>query len=265
MAREFGQYSVVTYIHELRGERINLGVLVWHPVLGGGLKLARNFQRVRCIDDTADLERVRQACEQIQATMKACELGGPSPLFELALQFRHRLVVTPPMNARVHDPLATLERLSASLLAKEPFMRASTTTQFAKAFVAQLVEHIRQRGVTDVRASFSEEDTFQPVTIAACYNHASAQYLWRAFSFASLDRLDDQMTAAKAIYAENADLQSLPKYRLARLQLAVQLPKPQSRADWAKARAWLERGSDEVVSFEDRQSLEEKVPKLLAA
>jgi hypothetical protein len=169
------------------------------------------------------------------------------------------------MKARIQDPSATLELLSASLLAREPFMRASSTAQFARAFSTQLVSEIRQRGATDVRANYLEEETFQPVAITVCYRHDSAQHLWRAFSFASLDRLEDQVTTAKAIFAENADLRALPKYRTAQLRLAVQSPKPQYRAEWAKAQAWLRREADDVIHFEDRESLDQKVPELLAA
>lgn len=265
MAREFGQYSVVTYMHELRGERVNLGVLVWHPLLGGCLKFAKSFQRVRCIDDTADVPRLRQVCEEIRSVVEGAEAEGQCPLPELARQFRHGVIVSPPMKARIQDPAATLERLSASLLAKEPFIRTSSTAQFARAFSAQLVAEIKQRGATNVRANYLEEETFQPVAITVCYSHDSALHLWRAFSFTSLDRLEDQVTTAKAIFAENADLRALPKYRTAHLRLAVQTPKPQFRADWAKAQAWLRRATDDVIHFEDRASLDQKVPQLLTA
>lgn len=265
MMREFGQYSIVTYTHELRGERVNIGVIVWHPAFGAEIKLARNLQRVRCIDDAADLERIRQACEQMQAMLKETQPGGPSPLPDLARQFRHRLIVTPPLNARVNDLAASLERLAASLLAREPFMRASTTALFAKAIAAYLLREMQQRGVTDIRTQFSEEETVQPVTITASYEYASQQYLWRAFSFASLNGTEDQTRLAKAIYAENTELRLLPKYHDARLLLAVQLPKPQWRADWAKSQAWLRRLTDGVGALEDSESIAESLPQLLAA
>jgi hypothetical protein len=51
---------------------------------------------------------------------------------------------------------------------------------------------------------------------------------------------------------------------LARLSIAVQMPKPQARSDWYKAVNWMSRTSEQVVDFEDRQSIEAKIPDLLS-
>src|SRR5271165_5019957 len=99
--RDFGQYSLVSYIHELRGERINLGVLVWHPWLGHDVRFIKSLQRIRCIDESADLERVRIGMQQITNTMNTWMEEEKSPLAALASEFRHGLIVTPPMNARI--------------------------------------------------------------------------------------------------------------------------------------------------------------------
>jgi hypothetical protein len=45
--------------------------------------------------------------------------------------------------------------------------------------------------------------------------------------------------------------------------VAVQMPKPRARAEWEKALKWLDRASEGVVTFEDKQSIEAKVPQLL--
>src|SRR5215210_5452571 len=125
MAKNLGQYSVVSYVHELRGERINLGVLVWHPFTGCVFRLPKNPSRVRSIDESADLERVRAAIERIGETVESWPPGSESPLSNLAGEFKHRLVVSPPLNARIQDPSAALERLSATFVPPEPsFARA---------------------------------------------------------------------------------------------------------------------------------------------
>jgi hypothetical protein len=259
----FGQYSLVSYIHPLRGDRINLGVLVWHPFLGHNLRFAKSLQRVRCIDETADLDRLHGSLKRIEDIMEGWPSADRSPLAALASEFRHGLVVSGPLQARVCSPACTLERIYTALVRPEPFMRASSTHQFARAFVARIKAALKSEGIRDVRTNFNEEETFQPVRVAAWYNHRGEQYLWRAFSFAPM-RLEQQLQAAKAIHAENQDLKGLAKYQTARLRVAVQLPKPEARADWPKAANWLRRQAD-VEIFEDRQSVDDRVQALVAA
>jgi hypothetical protein len=264
LTTDFGQYSLISYIHQLRCERVNLGVVVWHPVLGFDLRIAKNLQRVRCIDEGADMDRVRAALERVRETVSHWSRVDQSPLACLAEEFRYNLVVTPPLNARVCSPSCTLERLYTSLIAPEPFIRASSTRYFSLAFAARLKTALREQGVGDVQTDFFEEETFQPVRVTALYRRGKTRYMWRAFSFATYKRLDQQLLAAKAIYAENADLKSLPKYRDSSLAVAVQMPKPDARADWPRASEWLHRGTERVELFEDKRSLEEKIPELVA-
>jgi hypothetical protein len=89
VAKNLGQYSIVSYVHEHRGERINLGVLVWHPFTGCVFQLPRNPSRVQLIDESVDLERVRAAIERIGQTAKNWPPGSDSPLSTLAREFKH--------------------------------------------------------------------------------------------------------------------------------------------------------------------------------
>lgn len=264
MAKNLGQYSILSYVHELRGERINLGVLVWHPSYGCVFRKPKHLSRIRTIDESADLRRVRTAVEQINEITETWRQKDESPLENLARQFRHRLVVTVPLNARIQDPLSTLERLSASLLPPEPsFAKAPSNTQFANSFARFLEKELSKRGVSDIRSNFLEEGPVEPIEVTASYNHRSESYVWRAFSFASENDSKKQLRLAKAIYADNADLKDLEDYRHAHLLVAVQPPKPQARAEWDRAVRYLRRATDRVEPIEDRQSFEAKMPELL--
>lgn len=264
MVKNLGQYSVVSYVHELRGERVNLGVLVWHPRAGCVFRSSRSVNRVRTIDESADLNRVRANLKSISERAEACGRGEESPLEGLAYEFTRRLVVTPPLNARVQDPLSTLERLSSMLLPPEPsFVRAPSTTQFANSFASLLRKELTGRGVSDIRSNFFEEGPAEPIEVTASYSYDTESYVWRAFSFASEDDPRKQLRLAKAIHTDNADLRTLKDYRHVRLQVAVQPPKRRARAEWDKALKYLRRASDSVEDFEDRQSIEAKAPELL--
>lgn len=116
-----GQYSVVSYIHELSNEHINLGILVWHPVLRHAIRFAKNLRRVRTIDAKENLSRVRSELDEIQKIIETWHGDVESPLEYLTSVFRHRVVVSPPQNARIQDLNFTLERLCSFLMPSEPY------------------------------------------------------------------------------------------------------------------------------------------------
>jgi hypothetical protein len=262
MKNGFGQYSLVSYVHELRGERVNLGILVWHPRFGAKCRFIKGISRVRTVDEGADLERLRHTLERITKMLSNWPEGSGSPLEKLASEFRHRFIVEAPMNARICDLDFTVERLCSSLLPPEPFARSSTAVQFANAFVSRLTKRLNDKGVKELRTNYSEKDTFQPIKIAAFYKLKTIEHLWRTASFAPLNKPEEQLTLAKAIFAENTEVKSLRKYRNAQLSLAVQMPKPQNRSDWSKSLSWLKRQAQLVEVFEDRQSIEARVAQL---
>jgi hypothetical protein len=205
---------------------------------------------------------MRIELKRIEETVQQWTDKDRSPLGLLAAEFRHVLVVSEPLNARICSPASTLERLYTSLVSPEPFARASSTRQFARAFVGRLKAALEEKGVKEFRTDFEVKETFQPVKVAAWYKQKRTTFLWRAFSFATY-KPEDQVLAAKAIYAENVDLKNLSKYSHCHLALAVQLPKPNARIAWSQTSRWLERKADRVEIFEDKASLEEKVPLLL--
>jgi len=260
-----GEYSTLSYVHQLRGERVNLGVLVWHPTLGAACRFMKRVGRVRCVDEEVDIDRVREQMEQVRQAFEGWYERDQSPLPHLSASFRHGLTVGAPTKARIQDPNFTLERLYSCLIAPEPFMRASSTSQFAQQFITRAGAILTKMGAADVQENFDERGAFQPVKVSLLYRVARDLYVWRAFSFASLTSVEDQLTTAKAIHAENEDLRRLPKYREARLSLAIQAPKPSVRAEWSKSLGWLQRDSDRVEQFEDKQSLAAKMPEVLGA
>lgn len=236
-----GEYSVVRYGHRLRGDRINLGVLVWHPLLGKAFRFSKNLQRARCIDEGADTVHLRAEIDRVIEVFSAWKRTEPGPLESLAAEFRYGLSVSSPQGIRVADPVFAVERLFASLVAPEPFVRASSTSQFVKSLGTRISDVLTQDfKIADVETNFLEAHTFQPVRIAASWGWGEARQVWRGVSFASSATGEPQLTLAKAFHAENQDLVSLPLYAKARLAVAVQLTQAR-RASRLHARARLDQ------------------------
>jgi hypothetical protein len=86
---------------------------------------------VRCVEEKVDLERVRTDLKTIKDVVTGWDEEEQSPLHSLAVAFRHGLVVSTPLNARMHDAAFTLERLYSALIAPTaPYVRPSTVAQF---------------------------------------------------------------------------------------------------------------------------------------
>jgi len=262
---EFGQFSIVSYVHQLRGERVNLGVLVWHPLLGHAFQFAKYLDRVRIVDEAANASRVKANLDEIKETISSWSEELESPLEYLSSAFQHGVVVSPPQNARMQSPQATLERTYSHVMAPEPFMRASSTTQFSKAFSSQMQQALGELNRKIIKADYVETEAFKPVNVALWFEGRERSYLWRAHSFAALESIERQVTAAKAIHAENNDLLSLPKYEEVRIGMAVQLPKPRFRSSWDEVHDWLSRTSPTIEVFEDRYSFDTKIPELASS
>ena len=266
MSAELGQYSTVSYVHALRNERINLGVLVWHPIKGQAIQFARNLGRVKAVDEDASLARVRSELDHIKEVMQNWSKEVESPLEYLKGAFRHNIVVSPPLNARIQDPKFTLERLYSSLMSPEPFQHASSTTQFRRSFAAQMRSAVGSHGFQILDSDYMEKDTFKPVQIAIWYQGPHKDNnVWRAYSFGSLDSEERQLTAAKALHAENEDIRILDKYGDMNLNLAVHLPKPAARSAWDEVLEWLRRTTDRVEPFVDNKSIPAKISELVAS
>lgn len=264
-AQRYGEYSLICYTHPLRGERINLGLAVWHPLQGTAWKLVPNPSRAHCVDEKANLQRLQSELDEIVAVLADWQDKEESPLTFLHDQFNNGLVVTPPMTALVQDKSWMRDRLASIVLPPAPFMRASSTRQFTAAFAARMRAALQARKEPPIRleTDYSEQETFQPVRVAVHYVTERQDVLWRTMSFASLSEGERQLTAAKAVYAENDDLRELKKYKNSELNLAVQLPKPTERASWDDCLRWLNRQADHVETFEDRNSLDQKMPLLI--
>jgi hypothetical protein len=262
MRERLAQYSVVSYVHPLRGERVNLGVIVWHPQHGIQAKFLSGLARVNSVDEHASTRRVREELAAIERTLDEWKVGDRSPLPVLASEFQHKLVVAPPANARAQDPVWMLERLTTLLLPPTPFHRASSAKQFGAAFAREMKEVLRQADVQKVKTNFEERRTFRPILVAVAYRLGDADRVWRVGSFATAAKVEDQVTIAKALHAENHELRRVEPYRDAELNVAVQLPKPSARRDFPDALAWLGREVDRVEVFEDRESIASKVPEI---
>jgi hypothetical protein len=264
MTELLGEYAMVIYTHPLRGERLNIGVIVWHPWQRPVWRFISNVGRVREIDENADISRVRAELASIEALLEEWR-DASSPLARLHAEFRYKVVVTSPRPARISDAAWTLERLTSTVLPASTYARRSSAKQFARSFTKLIIDELHRLNVADVQRNVTEERTFDPIQIDIAYVHADRYVLWRTNSFSSVHKLNDQLGLAKAIHAENSQLRTVADYHDAELNVAIQLPQPHERADWHRVWHWIDASASRAFAFEDRESVSQKLPALLGA
>jgi hypothetical protein len=267
-AREYGQYSLVSYVHRLRGERVNLGVLVWHPRFGSKLSRPNNLKRVSCIDRDADLDRLERDFGVIQQTLDDWSDRELSPLEALSAQFRYDLVVSEPLFARITDVNFISERLMSSLIAPDRPRSVRDRDKildraFRKEF-SQFARHSLSRlGGVGGRFEFSDRRGDTPIWIAAKFRYNEILYIWRTLAYHISDGIGRKREKAKAMDAENNRLRSSPPYDEARLNLAVRVPPGDNDIDDPQVKDWLGLHADKVLPFHNRPTFDYYDPRIL--
>lgn len=103
-----GAYSIVRYVDSLNDQRINLGVIAFHPLDGYVYKHLDSLARLRAVDDSIDTDAVEAQLGEIGAIRTETSRHA---LDRLRNEYRHAVVITEPYPARVSSANAVLERL----------------------------------------------------------------------------------------------------------------------------------------------------------
>lgn len=140
-----GAYSVVRFSNNVSDERINLGVIVWHPLEGVKYKFSPSLDRVQAIDPRVTAGSVKEQLEVIRSELQPVAEEGPATLNRLSSWFKNGVEVSTPYPARIASSDELLERLYETLVYPVPeIQRASSQRQFERSFESALktaIEH----------------------------------------------------------------------------------------------------------------------------
>lgn len=266
--REYGQYSLVSYVNLVRGERINVGVAIWHPRFGWRLPTSSDLKRIKCLDSDADVARVKRGLEDIRLTLKEWDRRDVSPLPILASRFQHGLVVSEPLNARVTDLDFLSDRLANSLIApSRPQPKDNKEQVFDKQFRKGFANFARDAltgiGIFGVDRLFSERGGVAPISIAARFDYQNIRHVWRTMSFMRSDSLNAKRTKAKAMDCENSNLRELAIYKHARFGVAVRVYKDDPDTTDTGILRWIDHSADRLETFTGIPTIDSYEPSVL--
>jgi len=262
-------FSLVSYVHQLRGDRLNLGVAVWHPLYGGDFKFKSDLRCLDCIDPDADTANIENEFESIRSSLGGHGTSARSPLDDIANKYQHGLVVTSPCEATGASVDALMERLWGNLVAPDRPTRVKSPQAsdkiFTRSFLDALTKVPRIADVIALKVDYVEKRTFKPVKIAASYVVGDHEDIWRAVTFRNLSS-GHQANKAKAIFADSLEILGLDKGHRAHLKIAVQIPRPEYLGgEWDSSLDWLQREAETVVPVEDGKPFTEALQLAIGA
>lgn len=243
-----GAYSIVRYSNNLSDQRINLGVVAWHPIDGFQWRFTPSVDRVQAIDPRVNIKPLREQLNAIENELERVP-ARRGKLTELATWFQHGLEVTRPYPARMHSLLESVEHFYELLVCPvEEIRRASSQRIFEKALVRTLeiaVQRIDPSGVCERKGSHRVNGVSVDVGIFTAVKRR--RLLWRALSLQSATRSDDQITKAKATALDVETVRAISEYRKLPQLVVVLEPKPRTAGGFAESIAWLKRAADDVM------------------
>jgi hypothetical protein len=258
-----GMYSIIRYSNDLNDQRVNLGVVVWHPVDGFSLRTAPTLSRAQAINSTVDLDDVAEQIRDITRDIGSQDRVHGEFLDDLSKRYRDGLVVSAPYPARMYSASVTLDRLYDLLITpkgtaqprREQFdqsvkMAIKTTVSKSTGF------HYKEHGKFPINGISVDLGT----EVSRGQNHS----LWRSIALHFNQSASAQMAKTKAAAMDVVTITNeVPKYSRFTQFVAVQaLNASADQRD--QAASWLRHANAEAVIVGSTEELSGKIAEKLA-
>ncbi|OLC67381.1 MAG: hypothetical protein AUH69_04405 [Actinobacteria bacterium 13_1_40CM_4_65_12] len=250
-----GSYSIIRYSNNLNDQRVNLGVLVWHPFDGFRLRLSPSLDRVQAIDPRVALTPLKKQLVDITNQLQAPS-ANKETLTKLAHLFKEGLEIVQPYPAQIQSVDEMTEHLYQMLVSPVPeIRRASTQLQFEKSVRSALMAAAKKLPKVKCEDIGPRKIGHLIVNVGVRTVADDSKALWRALSLQAHDHVDRQLAFAKATAMDINVVKSDAHYKNHRQYVTLQGPKPSSVAGLRDSMAWLDSVADEVFPIESPDAL----------
>jgi hypothetical protein len=260
--RHIGCYSVVRYSDSLSDQRVNLGILLWHPLEGYQQCFLRNLDCVTAIAPKTELQNLKYQLNVIEQQIVANHKEGTAKFTELSDWFRDGLEVTPPYPAKFEDLHSALHRLRTALLpqlavsqdlalAEQPRLPAllsPTTHRFEKTVFREIEYAARSRSY-DAAVMQVQKIGKLPVDPGLRTIAGRHKALWRALSFRRNQKQKSQVSEARNVAMEFLVLSEAPEFKHHRRFVVVQAKRPLD-SGVGESIAWLQKTANHVFPID---------------
>jgi len=245
-----GSYSIIRYSNNLNDQRVNLGVLLWHPFDGFRIRLSPSLDRVQTIDPRVPLTPLKKQLEDIANQLQAPS-ADKDTLTKLSHWFKEGLEVVQPYPAQIQSADEMTEHLYQMLVSPVPeIRRASTQHQFETSVRSALKSAAAKLHKVKYEEIGLRKIGHLMVNVGVRTVADDSKILWRALSLQSHDRSDRQLAFAKATAMDISVVKNDAHYKSHRHYVTLQGPKVSADTGLKDSIAWLENVADEVFPIE---------------
>jgi hypothetical protein len=263
-----GAYSVVRYADDLSDQRINLGVVVWHPVDGYRCRLSPAVDRVQAIDPRITVKPLKRQLDDIKESVHAAPPTEKGLLNALCMNFKHGLVISCPYPAKISSADETLERLYDLLVSPVPEIRRASSQRAFEASLKRTIEvflsewpksRCQNIGVKNIKGV--------PVNVGIRSQliHTGPGALWHPLSLQSEARAEVQLTSAKSTVLDIIKSREIDQFKRDKQYVAVLAPRAKAASSLDDVVSCLKHAADEVYVGNDNVVLAASVQRGLSA
>lgn len=259
-----GAYSVVRFSDSMRDERVNLGVIVWHPQQGFAHQIPNTLQRAKAVDSRLDIHDIRSQIAFVKAELESSEGDGRETLSRLSKVLREGFQITAPYPTRlsgVHECADHLFRLyvapdQAMEVAHDEDVPVEVAFDTSLNRVARRIDPHAQvvemgyRHILHVRVNIGTRTTVR-----------NRNLLWRTVLL-DVRRAEDQVARAKSAAMDIVKIKGLGEFQGHGHAVAVRAPAKTGDA-FAEGRRWLLDQTKNVVVFRTPDELPDAVEGVL--
>jgi len=265
----FGAYSVVRFSNNASDQRVNVGVLVWHPLEGVKFRFSPSLDRIQAVDPRVSIASVKEQLEVIRSELAVpVAAEGPVTLNRLSSWFKNGVEVSTPYPARIASADELLDRLYETLVYPVPeIQRASSQRQFERSFEKTLKNVIK-----DVAPKIKCERVGTRrigkvlVNVGFRTTGPHQKTLWHPLSLLSKKRPEEQIALSKATAMDiNVIRNSGNGFSSHKHFVTLQTPRVRDSHNLRDSLEWLNHEADKVIVVKENQDLGRLIQEAIPA
>jgi hypothetical protein len=259
-----GAYSVVRFADSMRDERVNLGVIVWHPHQGFSWIIPKSLDRAKAVNPLLDSRDIKSQIAYLRDQLETKTVDGLAMLTDLSKTLSDGFQVSAPYPTRLSGVKECADHLFQLLVAK---------VEYSDNLVAPEMP-VRERLVSDLRSvSFGIDHNAivqemgerhianVRVNLGIRTSVARHDLLWRMVSLAT--NSDDRISRAKAAAMDIVKIRGLGEFGSFGHAIAAHSPKKDSGESFDESRKWLLDQTPHVLFFKNPEELPEAISAIL--
>jgi hypothetical protein len=253
-------YSIVRYADPLNGQRLNIGVILFHPIDGFLSRFSDNkLSRLQAIDPRISIDDIKPQLDAIKEAVRAS--SQCATLDDLSLRFTAGVEVSAPYPTRVSGKGA-LDHLFETLVI--PHHEVRQRTNYQRTF-HDMVRHGLEGLMVHYPYARFEELPKHPVNgvsvdLGFLTEVGNAKALWRSLSLEPKEQKSTRLERSKSTAMELKLINETEFKRYKRIVM-LQIPSHGDVTGIDESRKWIEHAEAEVLDVRDASDLDSTLRK----